>query len=274
MIRVFPRKTKWTPDDNLAFIGDVPMFRPVKDLPVRISCTFTWDIEESERLKRAWSRFYSDVQVGGPAYDDPGGEFKPGRFVKNGSTHTSRGCPKECEWCLVPNREGPIRELEIKPGWNVCDNNLLACSESHVGKVFEMLRGQKKQIFFTGGLDIDFLTGEHVKLLKSVNLGEAWFACDYPGAIERLRTVAELLTDIPERKRRCYVLIGFNGETIWQALTRLKVVYALGFLPFAILHKPIDALKKNNHWSKEWLQVQKYWCRPAIYKSQEKRNAS
>ncbi len=49
MIRVFPRKTAWTPTDELAFVGDPPLFRPPEQ-PVMVSVTFTWDIPEGERL--------------------------------------------------------------------------------------------------------------------------------------------------------------------------------------------------------------------------------
>lgn len=95
MIRVFPYRNKWTPDDELVFIGDPPLFRPEdRTIPVRISVTFTWHRPEAERIKIAWSQFYEDVQIGGPAYNDPGHEFVPGRFLKAGCTITSRGCPK------------------------------------------------------------------------------------------------------------------------------------------------------------------------------------
>lgn len=63
MIRVFPRRTKWTPDDELAFVGDPSLFRP-KDRVVHISVTFIWDIPEAMRLKDSWGRFYDIIQVG------------------------------------------------------------------------------------------------------------------------------------------------------------------------------------------------------------------
>lgn len=264
MIRVFPRRTKWTPADGFAFVGDPPLFRPINDLPVRISCLFTWHIEESERLKRSWSRFYSDVQTGGPAYDDKGGDFEPGMFVKSGITHTSRGCSKSCNWCLVPGREGWIRELPIKPGWNVNDNNLLACSMRHVEKVFQMLQQQKRPIVFSGGLDAELFRDEHAELIQSIKLSEAWFACDYPGAIEHLEKVAKLLPEISPRKKRCYVLIGFDGESIRQATSRLKAVFNMGFWPFAMLYHTPDVKRKK--WSAEWLSLQRTWCRPAAFK--------
>lgn len=53
MIRVFPRRTKWTPTDDLSYIGYPPLFRP-PEMPVRISVTFTWDIPLAQKLYMAW----------------------------------------------------------------------------------------------------------------------------------------------------------------------------------------------------------------------------
>ena len=82
ILRVFPRRTNATPDDDLAFVGDPPLpaFRPEAD-EVHVSCTFTWDRHEAERLQHAWTLYYPNVKLGGPAYDDPGGEFVLGRYV-------------------------------------------------------------------------------------------------------------------------------------------------------------------------------------------------
>ena len=154
MIRVFPHRTKWTPDDALAFVGSPPLYRPAdREIPVRISVTFTWHKPLAENLATEWRYHYDDVQVGGPAYSDAGAEFTPGLFLKDGCTITSRGCPKKCGWCSVPQNEGQIRELTIQPGWIVQDNNLLACSRRHTEAVFSMLRSQNRRIFFNGGLD-------------------------------------------------------------------------------------------------------------------------
>ena len=51
-LRVFPRKTKATPDDEDVRIGDPGLF-DVAD-KILIDCTFTWDIPEVERLAKAW----------------------------------------------------------------------------------------------------------------------------------------------------------------------------------------------------------------------------
>jgi len=260
MIRVFPTRNKWTPTDELAFIGDPPLFRPPEQ-SVYVSVVFTWDIQEGLRLQRAWSEFYSDVKVGGPAFDDPGGEFMPGRFIKEGVIFTSRGCPFKCPWCFVPKREGKIREFEIKEGHIIQDNNLLACSKDHLVKVFDMLQGQKG-IKFSGGLDAQLLSTWHVDQFKKLSINEMWFACDHKGALKHLERVADLTSDFSVNKKRCYVLIGFNGENILDAETRLESVYKLGFLPFAQLYRNENPM----NWSKEWKKLNRKWSRPAAYR--------
>lgn len=84
--RVFPRRTKATPDDPLAFTGPPPFL----DLPeideVHISATWTYDKPLAEELAYQWEMVGVPVIVGGPAYDDPGGEFTPGLYLKRGYT--------------------------------------------------------------------------------------------------------------------------------------------------------------------------------------------
>lgn len=263
MIRVFPRRTKWTPTDELAFVGDPPMFRPSdRNIAVRVSVTFTWDVPEGNRLWRAWSSFYDDVQIGGPAFDDPGGEFVPGRFIKGGVTITSRGCIRKCPPCFVFDREGWIRELPIRDGWIVQDNNLLACSRPHIEAVFDMLRRQRKAAIFSGGLDTRLLQPWHRELLDSIRYNELWVACDSAAMLEPLERAADILSDISRYKRRCYVMVGYGDETILQAEKRLEKVYTLGFDPFCQLHRG----EGERVYDRQWKDLNRKWSRPAAYR--------
>ncbi len=259
-IRVFPHPNKWTPTDEWAFIGEPPLWRPgTPETPVRISVTFTWHKAEAERIAEHWRHYYRDVQVGGPAYNDPGSEFTPGMYMKEGCTITSRGCPKKCGWCVVPKREGAVRELQIKPGWIVQDNNLLACSEGHIHAVFDMLRAQNRCAFFNGGLDKHFLKPWHRALFDSIPVGELWFACDTAIDLPWLEKVAAAFEGYPVRKMRCYTMIGYDGETLADAEKRLERVLALGFLPFTQLYQP-DTRKV---YPDEWRKLCRKWARPA-----------
>lgn len=261
-IRVFPYANKWTPTDAFSFIGDPPLFRPSdRTIPVMVSVTFSWHRQESERIAKEWLQYYDNVRVGGPAYNDAGGEFIPGMFLKNGCTITSRGCPRKCGWCVVPTREGNVRELKIQPGWIVQDNNLLACSEKHIRAVFDMLREQRRLIYFNGGLDKHFLKPWHRELFDSIPIGELWFACDTIFDISALSRASSILNGIPTRKRRCYTMIGYDGESLTDAERRLNRVLELGFLPFCQLYQP--ELRKE--YSTEWKQLCRKWARPAAY---------
>ena len=287
MIRVFPRRTKWTPTDPLAFVGGPTLWvyagggcgkahppgSPAaatrhlpKDTPVMVSVTFSWDIKEGERLAREWSWYFPNVHIGGPAFDDPGEEFEPGRFVKPGVVVTSRGCPMACGFCLVPKREGRIRELQIKDGWNVFDNNLLACSRDHIEMVFDMLRRQSVAAHFTGGLDKTRLKPWHTDLLKTISFKRAWFALDSEFGFPALERAADLLSDFSREKKYCYVLVNYHPETPAEAEARLMKVFNLGFMPFSMLYRgPLEGHRMSP--SPEWRTLVRRWCNPARYKA-------
>lgn len=267
IIRVFPERNKWTPNDEWAYVGEPPFFRPEdRKIPVRVSVTFTWWRKRAEEIAGSWGMYYDDVKVGGPAYDDPGGEFEPGKFLKQGCTITSRGCPKKCGWCSVPKREGGQRLLEIKPGWIVQDNNLLATPEHHFAAVFEMLKKQKRAIYFNGGLDKHYLKEWHVPYFDWILIGELWWACDQAEDMRWLERAKEMFSHVSLEKMRCYTMIGYDGETLAEAEKRIETVYEMGFLPFSQLYQPPEFNVPMKVYGAEWKALNRKWSRPAAYR--------
>jgi hypothetical protein len=259
VIRVFPRRTNLTPTDPLAFVGDPPLWRPEAD-EVHVSCTFTWDKPKAERLAKAWGQYYP-VKLGGVAYDDLCETFIPGMYVKHGVTFTSRGCNFQCPWCLVPKREGKLRQIENFAEGNIIqDNNFLQCNKSHTDKVYQMLRKQKR-IEFSGGLDARLFKWDDAEQMRSLNIYQLFFASDTKGSIYSLRNAGALLKGLDRRKLRCYVLLAFNGQTISEAIEHLEDVWAAGFMPHAQLYQPPDSLI---NYSQEWRELSRRWTRPAI----------
>jgi hypothetical protein len=263
IIRVFPRRTKATPTDVLAFVGLPGLFAPEAD-EIHISCTFTWDIPEAGRLAHCWQP-YGKIILGGPAYNDPGGSFIPGRYLKPGYVITSRGCNNYCWFCSACKREGKLRELPITDGWNILDNNLLQCSESHIRSVFAMLKRQPHKAEFTGGLEARLLQNWHVDLLLDLRPKQIFFAYDSTDDREPLFAAGEKLqlAGFPIHPHshvlRCYVLIGFPGDNLNWAVWRLQQTIKAGFTPMAMLWRAEQELNDLN-----WRRFQRQWARPAL----------
>lgn len=261
-LRIFPRKTNATPNDEMVRIRKMPDLFDEAD-EVHISVAFTWDIPWAEDAAKQWERV-APVKLGGPAYNEPGGDFVPGMYMRHGYVITSRGCPNRCWFCAVPKREGGVlRELPITDGWILTDDNLLACSEKHINGVFEMLSRQPHHPQFTGGLEAALLTPDMASRLKELKPNSLFFAYDTPNDLEPLQNAGRMLLDAGFTKSshvmRCYVLCGYNGDTFDKAQKRMGEAWRAGFSPMAMLFR--DA---KGDCSKEWKQFQREWANPTI----------
>ena len=262
VLRVFPRKTHATPEDNYVAIDFPGLFIPEDITEIHVSVTFTYDLPQAERLADAWSH-YGNVKIGGPAFNQPGGEFTPGMYIKEGYVITSRGCTNHCWFCAVPKREvNGLHELTIKDGWNVLDDNLLACSEKHIRDVFAMLKRQKHKARFTGGLEAKILKAWHCELLADLKPERMYFAYDTPDDYEPLMEASKLLKQyglLAPRKCGVYCLCGYPKDSFENAEARFMQVIRLGMCPYAMLWRD-----KNGATNQEWRKLQREWIAPQI----------
>lgn len=272
IIRVFPRRTNATPTDELAFSppNEMPMsLIPVEADAVHISVTFTEDLPKVDALEKQW-RQVAPVTIGGPATGQRGEAFTPGMYLRHGYTITSRGCPNRCWFCSVPKREGnAVRELPVRDGWNVLDDNLLACSDQHVREVFSMLARQKEKPAFTGGLEAARLMPWHCAELRKLRPVRMYFAFDTPDDRDPLFAAGEMLFDagftMTSHVLSCYVLTGYPKDTTAAAEKRMIDAWQAGFVPFSMLYKA-----DTRPPSREWQKFQRRWVRPHIVLSQLK----
>ena len=266
IIHVFPRRTNATPTDELAFVGDPTMFAEADK--VHISVTFTWDLPQAERLEKQW-RHIAPVEIGGPATGQQGEDFTPGMYLKSGYVITSRGCPNRCWFCGVWKREGnAVRELPITEGYNVLDDNLLACSEGHIKAVFAILARQKRRPLFTGGLEAARLKPWHVEELVKLKPKEMFLAYDSPSSREPLYEAGKMLSKAGFKTchpLRAYVLIGYPGDTLEKAEMRLVDCLKAGFTPMAMLYHD-----KTGKRDPAWIKFTWPWVRPAIIYAKRK----
>jgi len=268
VLRVFPRRTSYTPTDEMVAVGEPGFFRPAPSEvdEVHVSATFSWDRKAAERLAQAWAVPYPNVQVGGPAFQSPVVGFTAGLYVRQGVTFTTRGCNNHCPWCIVPELEGPLRLIsEPSPGHILQDNNLLQAPRSHVDKVFRMLRRQGRGVDIKGGLDARLVDDWVAEELRGLAVRYLFLSCDYPAAIAPLRQAARRLSFLDREHLRCYVMVGRDGETVDQAIDRLVEVYAVGCMPFAMLYQPLEDEKRIDY-GPRWRRLQKLYTRPALTK--------
>lgn len=260
IIRVFPRRTKATPVDDLVRFGPPGLFDEADE--VHISVTFTFDLRRAEWLAKQWADV-APVKVGGPATGERGEEFIPGMYIREGYTITSRGCPNRCWFCDAWKREGnEVRELPIRAGRNILDSNLLACSEPHIRAVFAMLKGQRG-VEFTGGLEAARLKPWHVELLRDLRPKQMFFAYDTPDDYEPLWEAGKMLLEAgfttASHSLRAYVLCGYPRDTFGAAEARIMDTIMAGFTPMAMVWTP-----NNGKADREWKNWQRQWARPAI----------
>lgn len=261
ILRVFPRRTKATPTDEDVRIGYPGLFDEADE--IRISVTFTWDLPVAERLAKAWESV-APVKIGGPATGMRGEDFEPGMYLKPGYVITSRGCPNRCGFCTVWQREGQaVRELPICDGWNVQDDNLLACSEQHIRALIAMLKRQPERAQFTGGLEAARLKDWHIDLLDSLRPKQMFFAYDSPEDYEPLVDAGRRLLECftwQSKVLRAFVLIGYPGDSLEAATTRLHDTLGVGMWPMAMLYRGSDGRVPEDP---AWRALQRTWARPA-----------
>lgn len=263
IIRVFPSRNSYTPDDDLAFVGMPPLIIPEHD-EIHISCTFTWDKPLCEELAFQWEgRTNKPVKLGGVAYHSEVCGFQQGMYIKSNFIFTTRGCNNNCPWCCVPKIEGKLKELPICEGNVIQDNNFLQSSRHHKDKVFEMLKGQHG-ICFKGGLEPDLIDDHFVTSLQELGtrkVKELWLACDTEARVPDFKRGCEKLTaaGFNREKIKCYVLS--YGKDRDKDEARARIVYEAGAMPFVQLYR--DFTEAKTTYPVDWQRWARMWQRPA-----------
>jgi len=249
-----------------------------------ISVVFTWHLKSAKDAATELLHKGYTVHIGGPAavlnadyFDDiPATVNLMSSLVDTdrdvvfkhnpNATFTSRGCVRRCPFCAVPRIEGDLIELSEWPVRRIiCDNNLLACSQTHFDDVIDKLKGVPK-VDFNQGLDARLLTKHHAQRLTELDclIRLAWDDTAYESRFNRAYSIL-MNAGIPAKKIQVYVLIGYN-DTPDDALYRLRTVWSRGSFPNPMRYQPLDALKKNSYVGDSWTDEElkrytRYWSR-------------
>ena len=155
----------------------------------------------------------------------------------------SRGCPRNCGFCLVSDKEGrrSIQVADLAEFWNgqkeikLLDANLLACPDHE--KLILRLAESRAYVDFSQGLDIRLITPDNVALLNRVRTKAIHFAWDNPDIdlTPDFRRFLELTAIKNVRKRKVYVLTNY-GSTHEQDLYRVETLRGMGYDPYVMVY--------------------------------------
>ena len=155
----------------------------------------------------------------------------------------SRGCPRNCGFCLVSDKEGrrSVQVADLAEFWNgqreikLLDANLLACPDHE--KLILQLAESRAYVDFSQGLDIRLITPDNVALLNRVRTKTVHFAWDNPDMdlTPYFRRFLELTAIKNVRKRKVYVLTNY-GSTHEQDLYRVETLRGMGYDPYVMVY--------------------------------------
>jgi len=182
----------------------------------------------------------------------------------------TRGCPNKCEWCIVPKKEGGVREYmdieEIAQGKKrvvLMDNNILA-SDYGLGQIEKIIK-LGIRVDFNQGLDARMIANneEIAKMLGRVKwIRHLRMACDSSGMKKPLKKATELL-----RKHNCkpseyfvYVLLRELGDSY----DRINFCKDLGLKAFAQPFRDFTPTQIIPQWQKDMAH---YTNKKSIYYS-------
>lgn len=155
----------------------------------------------------------------------------------------SRGCIRECPFCVVSKKEGhihPVSPKNLNPNgeWiTVMDNNFFANPEWE-----ESIKQLKKwnQKVDLQGFDIRIFEKEHGRALQGLRLyKQLKFAWDNPKE-DLIENIEELLEYIKPYKLMCYLLIGFDSS-VEEDMYRIETLRSYKIDPFVMPYNRRDS---------------------------------
>lgn len=158
----------------------------------------------------------------------------------------TRGCIRNCEFCIVPKKEGGLKlvkeidEVLANPSYTpdktvmFLDNNFLAYA-GHM-EILQELVDKQIRCCFSQGLDIRLLTEENARLLDRLNYhGEYTFAFDNVKLLNIIERKLALLKYVDFKGRlRFFVFVSPRFTTIKDDIFRIKYLRERGILPYVM----------------------------------------
>lgn len=168
--------------------------------------------------------------------------------------HLTRGCPNQCGFCLVGEKEGckTVKTADLSEWWHgqknivLMDANLLACKER-----FDLLRqlvDSKALVDVNQGFDAKLLTPGVIDLINDIKLKNIHFAWDLMQNSKAVLRGLEMYKAMATRKvcggyGTVYVLTNYN-TTMEDNLYRIYTLQDMGYDPYVMVYEKPNAPKE------------------------------
>ena len=157
----------------------------------------------------------------------------------------TRGCIRNCPWCIVPVKEGRIRpaatweEIKRPDSRNIVfmDNNVLA--SDHGLQQIESMGGKKVWVDFNQGLDARLVTPDTAQLLAGLRwIRFVRLSCDTMEMLPVIEQATEYMKEAGIAKSRfwAYMLV----QDVAEAEHRAIALREMGVTPFAQPYRDYD----------------------------------
>ena len=172
----------------------------------------------------------------------------------------TRGCIRNCPWCVVPKKEGRIRpyrtwrEIKREDSRDIVfmDNNVLACPHG-IEQIADMV-GQNVRVDFNQGLDARLITQDVAALLSRVKwIRSIRMSCDTDSMLDVVLKAIERLGKCGVKPYRVfvYLLVQDVESAERRALALRKAgadVFAQPYRDFVSNKEPEAELKRFARW--------------------------
>lgn len=219
---------KFYQDQGQEVIWNMPIMAHRAD-KIYVSCVF----KDNRHLCEQWE---GRAEIGGSGYDlnvKLPAEIEAVKPRIN-MGFTTRGCIRNCKFCIVPEKEGKIKVVgDLFDIWDgksktvtLLDNNNLALPD-HFNLICRQAKENKIRLDFNQGLDHRLLTQDIVNTLKTIRHEELRFSFDHPRQIKTVSKAISLLKENKINRAFWYVLTGFD-TTFGEDLERLNYLKSQG----------------------------------------------
>ncbi len=163
----------------------------------------------------------------------------------------TRGCPNNCSFCLVPAKEGKLRQVAeiediVPPEFDklvILDNNLLAHPMAY--KFLKKMIGNKLQVNFNQTLDIRLINKRNANLLQKVDSKNYsftkrmyYFSFNTSDIIPVIKKKLKLLNSVKPTEIRFICMYGYN-TTLSDDIERFSFLQKIGTSPFVQQYRPV-----------------------------------